>query len=417
MWAAYGDPAGTYGAPGATWGGLAARTDPTWLVQVADPVAGWVDRTCDVRSITVDAGRSSYVDAFSAAAAQIVFWNPAGIYSTWPDNSIWLQPGGFVTDVPIRAGSVLAGVVDWKFTGTTDHVADSWPGTVDAIATVTATDAFKQLARYNGGPRTAVGAGELSGARVNRLLDDAAYHGARAVDAGVVALAATTLDGTTIDLLHQTGEAEWGWLYVRGDGAVTFRGRTAIDTDPRMTTVQFTFTDSDAIVGACYGAAVVGADDDRIVNTAAVTPATGAKQTATDAGSVGWFGPRSWTRTDLPIATTTDALALAQLVVTQEAHDDRRIDAVEIDGAHPSTWPALAGARIGDRVRFVRTFPGGHQLDAELLVQGRSDAVVPAGDGWALGAWTARLSTSNALVIVGLGQWDVGLWDDALWGV
>src|SRR5262249_23472943 len=149
---------------------------------------------------------------------------------------------------------------------------------------------FKLFARHNGGPRTAVGAGELSGARVNRLLDDNAWTGARAVDAGVVALAATTLDGTTIDLLHQTGEAAWGWLYVRGDGAVTFRQRDVVDTDPRMTTVQYVFTDNDALAGACYGSAVIGADDRSIVNVASVTPASGTVQTYTDTGSRAFFG-------------------------------------------------------------------------------------------------------------------------------
>ena len=41
------------------------------------------------------------------------------------------------------------------------------------------------------------------------------------------------------------------------------------------------------------------------------------------------------------------------------------------DGAHrPDDWTAAAGVELTDRIRFVRTFPGGYQFDADLLVLG-----------------------------------------------
>jgi hypothetical protein len=410
---AYGD--GLFGA--GTYGGVTVRADPSWVVEVYDPTAGWVDRTCDVRAVEVDAGRAAYVDAFDAATATVTFANPAGVYSAYPPTSIWLQPDGYVTGVPIRCGSVVAGTVEWRFTGTTDAVDDTWPGTIDAVATVRASDGLAGLARHNGGPRAAVGAGELTGARINRLADDGAWTAARRVDVGVVPLVATTLDGTTIDLMRATGESEWGWLYVAGDGALVFRQRDAVTTDPRMSTVQYLFTDSDAVVGACYGAATVAADNASIVNVAQVTVA-GVVQSYTDPGSLGHFGPRTWTRTDLPIRDAVDGAALAQLVVLTYRRDDQAINAVSIDAVHhPTNVAAAHGARITDRIRFVRTYPGGHQLDAELLVQGRHDVVTPAGDGYALAQWDVTFQTASALLIVGLGAWDVGLWDDAKWGV
>ena len=407
--------AGTYGA--GTYGGTAVLDHPTWIVLVSTP-AGWLDVTCDVRSITVDAGRSSYVDAFAAASLELELADFAGRYSPFTHDSVWLQAGGFVTGVPIRAGAVLAGAVEWRFTGTTDGVFSSWPGTVDAVAAVSATDGFKSLARFNGGVRAAIGGGELSGARINRLADDARWTAPRKVDAGAVALQATTLDGITLDLMRQVGESEWGWLYVDGTGALVFIGRTGADTRPNMTTVQWTFTDDDALPGTCYGEATVGADETHIINIAAVTPPGLPLSRYENVVSSAWFGPRSWTRTDLPLAATVDAAALAQLVVSYYAFDDRRVDAVEFDAAnHAGNYAAGAGVDQTDRIRFVRTIPGGDQLDAELLVLGRRDLVVPAGDGSSLAEWTVTLSTGNALVIVGLGAWDVGTWDESMWGV
>ena len=411
---AYGD--GTYG--GSNYGGVVVDAAPRWLVQVQLPDGTWRDVTCDVRSVAIDRGRSSWVEAFKAGTATIVFANFAGIYSTFPSVSIWRQPGGFVTDVPIRCASILNGDVDWRFTGTTDAVVDSWPGTVDAIATVSATDGFKQLARHNGGPRAAVGAGELTGARIQRLLADASYAGPKVIDAGKVTLQATTLDGITIDQMRTVGEAEWGWLYIAGDGTLRFRQRDAIDTDPRMTTVQFTFADTDAIAGACYGDASVGSDSDRIVNVANVTPPGHSLSTFQDAPSVAWFGPRTWTRTDLPFNLDVDALGLAQLVVLEQKTDDKRIDTVSIDAANrPDNYAAAHGCRITDRVRFIRTIPGGYQLDAELIVQGRRDSVTARGDDGHVSQWTVEFATASASLIAALGQWDDGTWDDSQWGV
>lgn len=408
--------AGTYG--GGSYGGVTVDSQPRFIVQAQLPDGSWRDLSCDVRSFSIDRGRSSWVEAFKAGTATVQLANFDGIYSTFPPSSVWLQPGGFVTDVPLRIGTTLNGDVQWRFTGTTDAVVDSWPGTTDALATVTATDGFKGLARHNGGPRTPAGAGELSGARILRLLADAGYSGGKQVDAGLVALQATDLNGVTLDLMRTTGEAEWGWLYVSGDGTLRFRQRDAQDTDPRMTTVQYVFADSDAIDGACYGEAVIASDSDRIVNVAQVTPPGHVLSSFSDAPSMAWFGPRTWTRTDLPINTDVDAAGLAQLVVLQQAADDQRIDAVTIDGAHRAhNFEAAHGVRITDRIRFIRTIPGGHQLDAELLVLGRKDDVTAAGEDSHAATWQVTLATASAALINALGAWDDGTWDDSQWGV
>ena len=228
----------------------------------------------------------------------------------------------------------------------------------------------------------------------------------------------TTLAGVALDQMRLVSESEWGWLYVAHDGTLTFRQRDAALTDPRMTDVQFIFTDSDGIAGACYGdATVLEASDDHVLNTANITPAgTSVTSTFADAPSVGWFGPRTYTRTDLPLTSNVDAAALAQLVVITYHSDTGRIDAVTIDAAgRPGAWAAAAGCRITDRIRFIRTLPGGWQVDADLLVQGRHDTVVAGGDGHAA-VWTVTLDTAAATTIRDLGKYDVGKYDQAVYG-
>jgi hypothetical protein len=411
--------AGTYGS--ASYGGYPpADPEPFHTVQVGGAAGDWRDVTCDARGWTIDRGRTGYSDSFRAGTLTLELYNPAGVYSTAPSYSVWRTAAGFVTGVPIRVGVVRLGDVSWRFTGTTDAVDESWPGTVDAVAVVTATDAFKSLARRTGLARAPVGAGERSGARVNRILDDHGYTGPRAVDVGAVTVAATTLAGITLDQLRVIGESEWGWLYVRGDGALVFRQRDAAASDPRMTAAQFVFTDSDGIVGACYGdATVIAATDAHVVNVAQITPAgSSTVSTFTDPASAAQFGARTYSRTDLPLTADVDAAALAQLVVNTYKGDGAQIDAVTIDAAHrPTAWPAAADCRITDRVRFVRTLPGGWQLDADLLVQGRRDVVVAGGDGRRPDTWDVTFATASASSVANLGKWDVGQWDLSKFGV
>lgn len=422
MTVAHGYGAGTYGA--GTYGGVTVTADPRWLVMIPDAAGNLYDVGCDVRSVSIHAGRSNYVAAFSAATAAVELQNFTGKYSAWPADSVWLQPGGWVTGVPISIGVAWKGAVAWRFVGTTDAVSDSWPGMADARVMVTATDGFKGLSRNAGAARAAVGAGELSGARINRLATDAAWSGPRAVDVGIVALQGTDLAGVTLDAMRRVGEAEWGWLFIAADGTLTFRQRDAAANDPRMVNVQYTFTDTHGVAGACYGdATVVGADDATIVNVATVTPPGHPASSYTDAASVAHYGPRTWSRTDLLINADVDAVALAQAVVTSFKSDAERIDAIAIDAAnHADAWPAATGARINDRVRFVRTMPGGYQLDAELLVQGRVDTMEPSGVDGALAVWSVEFQTASASSVADLGRWDqpagaaVG-WDLSKWGI
>jgi hypothetical protein len=412
----------TWGAD--LWGAAYVPSNPTALVEVWTPT-GWQDVTCDVRSIEIQRGRQSWSDAFAAGTLRMAMANFTGYYSAWNPHGVWASASPYRTDVPIRVSVLPAGSLTRStlFTGTTDQVTDSWPQIVDALATIDATDAFKQLARHTGLVRATVGDGELSGARVNRLLDDAGYTGVRKVDAGLVTLQPTNLSGLSLDLLRQVGESEWGWLFVDETGAVVFRQRDAVQTDPRMTAIQWTFTDQDnSPVGVCYSDIALPTSDDEVVNVAQVTPPGVATQTAQDANSVTWFGPRTWTKTDLPLKQASDALGLAQLVVLEQANYERRVEGITFDVRDAAGYAAALGVRINDRIRVVRHYPNGYVLDAQLLVQSIHHSITANGTPEP-DRWTVQLGTFSALNVNDYGQWDgpagagIGGWDVDQWGV
>jgi hypothetical protein len=411
---AYGDA--TYGS---SYYGYGPPPDarPVFVVDVLT-AAGWQDITCDVRAIDVDRGRSTYYEAFKAGTCTITLADFQDRYSAWNPSGILAGAGRYLSNVPVRVRVITPTGVSSLFTGTTDAVVSSWPYVVDAQTVWNASDAFKQLSRWTGQPVTAVGAGELAGARVARILAAAGYTGATAIDAGKVTVAATDLSGIALDQLRKVGETEWGWLFMDVNGTLVFRQRDAFQTDPRMVNVQWTFTDGHDIAGACYADIQLRASDDEIYNVAVVGRVGGAPQTAQDAGSVAWFGPRTWTRTDLAFAADADALALAQLVVLEYAKSDRRVQAVTFDAMHPSdpAYAVAAGIRINDRIRAVRRTPGGTGIDAELLVQGLHHVIAVDGTGYP-SSWTVTAQTADAALVRLFGEWDQGQWDTDQWGV
>lgn len=408
--------AGTYGQ--GAYGGRALDG----IARVSIPVdgsAGRVDVACDWRSIAVTRGRSDYLDAMAAGGLQLVLDNPAGAYSPWPPGSMW-NVDGYLTSTPIAVAVVIDGAPFPLFTGSTDRIVDAWPSFIDATATVEATDGFKALAR-NKPSGVAAPPVERSGARVGRILDLNNWTAPRAIDVGLVNVAAQDLSAASLlDSARTVDEAEWGAWYVAADGAATFRQRDAVQTDPRMTAVQAWFVDEHDPTrpGAiCYSELRLAADDQRIVNTAIVQRAGKADVSASDAASIAHFKPRTLTLSGSLIVEDAEALNLAQVIVLREKSDDQRVEAVVFSADEPAAAAVAARLRLLDRIGVVRHFPGGWVLECELLVEGIAHDLAPYGDDRRIGTWNVTLSTSTALSISSFGRWDEATWDDNQWGV
>jgi hypothetical protein len=95
---------------------------------------------------------------------------------------------------------------------------------------------------------SAQGTGELSGARIARILTAAGWYNAAQVlsdiDAGQSKLQGTTFGDTALSLLRLTADSEVGEIYVNGSGAVVFRDRYAPLADARSNTPQAVFGDN-----------------------------------------------------------------------------------------------------------------------------------------------------------------------------
>lgn len=231
----------TFGGVAQDWADFAAvlTNFPTFYNLLFYETGGWAadyDVTCDVTGVETSRGRSVLWDSIDAGDFQVELRDQHGIYDPRAIDTPF-GPGrrirsGARVEIDLDTGSgwfpIAVGFVDsWTY----DTPAE---GSTVARVQVTAADGFAKLAQAVGPVAAAVGAGEKLGARIGRLLDHADWPpswGDRRLDAGTVALQATTFGGgptaqpgdTGTDALSEiktTARTEDGLVFMDRDGAV-----------------------------------------------------------------------------------------------------------------------------------------------------------------------------------------------------
>lgn len=372
--------------------------DDTW-----EDVSQWGQSHVITRDSTREQGP---VITYEGGTSVTVFDNSDARFS--PDNLAGPYTGGGVSQVrqmiPVRYRAVWAGVTYPLFRG----FAQAWDPGEDqgpdyATTTLTAADGFLILAGATLPETGATGAGELSGARVSRILGAAGWYdaarGMSAISAGNSAMQATMLGGTALDLLQLTAASEIGSLYVDETGALTFRGRLDVLTSPRSAAVQAVFGDRPGTAQAdgtemYYSAVTRPASDLTIANDIQATRAGGTLQEVTDAASVARFlFKRTYSRSDLLLTTDTEALNWAQYVAYVTAAGNPEFDSVTlIPAADPGNlWPLALGLRIGDRIQVWRRPPGmtGTPITRDCLIRGITHTITA-------GEWQVTFSLQDA---------------------
>jgi hypothetical protein len=298
--------------------------------------------------------------------------------------------------VPLRVRATWAGTAYDLYSG---YVRSWTPPTAQLgpdydITIAEAQDAFCVLEGVTipaaGSPQ---GAGELSGARVSRILGAAGWYataqGLSDIDAGQSGLQGTTFGATALELLRTTADAEIGEVYTDGKGRVVFRDRHAPLTEARSTAVQAVFGDWP---GTAHPAGtelpyteITRPDDDTTManDIQATIDGSANMQRAQDATSVAQFlFPRSYPRSGLILQGDADALQWANYVLAISKHDESRFDALTLqaDAAPDDLFPQVLGRELGDRIQVWRHPPGTAAISKDLFIRSITHTVTV--DGW-----------------------------------
>lgn len=326
-------------------------------------------------------------------------WPGDGTSMVSPAGGPWTLSGG----TPLQARPVTHD----RFRGYADDWPPSWSFPEGAAVALSATDGFKVLARVDRTASAPVGAGELSGARINRVLDAAGWPATdRRIDTGLETVQATTLAANVLTELRLTSDTERGGLYVDGAGRVVFRDRAW-----RSRSRWSRWVLADDGTGIDYEDVRVATDDDVLVTHAEIARAGGTSQVVTSASAESQFLRRAVTRTDLLMETDAAAAYWAQAVVHENSSYDLRFESVTLRPTiNAELWPLVMLAEFGDRLTIVRTPPGGGSpIRRDVFVEGIEDRFVARGGG--VVEWQTVFALSDA------SRWDYFVLDDGMFGV
>ena len=345
-----------------------------------DPVAGVLDNTefplggvffydvsRFVSSVSVQRGKNRELDRFSAGTLSVVLNNESRFFD--PFGATEIDP---IPRVPIRvtSGSVV------QFTGVVEDWDYSYEPGGRSSALVRAADDLTRLARTSvvaSGTATP----ELSGARVNRVLDMDSVRwpeDRRFVDVGDSFLCFDVFEGqNALEYLQLVEVSEQGQLFVGKGGDLVFRSRTS--ATPRTGDV-LVFADDGS--GVPYNQVQVNYGTELMVNRVTVS-APLSTAVAENVSSQTTFGVISEELTVL-CASASVVQNIADFVVARFGEPEYRFETllIDVDGLAAGQVADVLALEIGDVVGVKFTPNGvGAPIDRFAQVIGVSHEVGP----------------------------------------
>jgi hypothetical protein len=239
--------------------------------------------------------------------------------------------------------------------------------------TLQCVDGFRLL--NNIGITTVAGAGspQLSGARINTLLDVVNWPSSqRDVDAGDSTMQADpgTPNRDLLTVIQLVESSEFGGFFIDAEGNATFFSRDTISK--KADEIPTVFADDGTGIG--YQQIEFANDDTLLVNDVTVTRLNGVSpQNVFDQTSIDTYFLHSGRREGILVQTDAEALDQARTLLQARKDTTDRIDSMTMTLLDPNeTAGIVAGLNleIFDLVNVTKTVPGGSTITKELFVQG-----------------------------------------------
>lgn len=371
----------------------------------ADSATVVVDVSNQVDIIKVSRGRDAISDQFQTGTLSMRIIDQNGDFN--PEN----VSGPYYNLLsPMRKVSILGfyeGVTYPIFAGYITGYNTVLPLDSNDVArtTITAVDGFRLANLATVTTISGTSAGELSGSRVNKILDAINWPTSmRDVDPGLTTVQADPGSSrTALNALQTIELSEYGSLYVDASGNFTFQDRALTSSSVAGTPTVFSDTGE---VGIDYFDAKWVLDDKLIYNSASVTRAGGTAQVATDAASIAQYFLHSYSQTGLLMETDADALNYARAYVASRKDTSIRCDAIILD-LFQDNYDAGIQAGLGldyfDPVTVSTNQPGGTNITKTLQVFGVQHDITP-------GQWRTTFTTLEPII-------DSFIIGDPTWGI
>lgn len=208
---------------------------------LADAVSVIVDVSNQVDYITTKRGRQAEADQFQTGTLTMRIVDQNGDFNSQNVNSPYYSLLSPMRKVAITA--TYASVTYPVFSGfITSYTTTTPQNATDVVyTTITAVDAFRLAQNAQISTVAGTSAGQLSGARINNLLDVIDWPASmRDIDAGLTTMQADPGTARTALGAMQTVEtSEYGAFYVDASGSFVFQDRTVTASSVSATPVVF----------------------------------------------------------------------------------------------------------------------------------------------------------------------------------
>ena len=379
----------------------AFETDPLILGSVTEGILGTnrlgsgtlpIEITDLVTRVGIRRGRNRITSRFEFGSADVVLYDQNGDWN--PTNSA----GAYYPNlVPLRQIIIYAtylGVDYYIFSGYITNYDTGFRQGNEDVSTVTlrCVDAFKLLAGSAITTVAGAGAGQLSGARVDALLNAVEWPiSLRNIDVGESTLQADP--GTSRNVLEalQTVEnSEFGGIFIDGESKINFVDRNSLITRPA--TSVYTFSDTGSNIS--YTNAVVAFDDTTIANDVTVNRLGGTAQNVFDQPSIDKYFLHSGIREGILVQTDTESLNQARGILATRKDPEVRIDSIQLnlyDDINPNKPLAGVDIELLDGITVIKTMPGSTSVTQPSLVNAIHHDITKS-------SWNTTLFTSEPLL-------------------
>jgi len=340
---------------------------------LADSTAVVVDVSDQVNSIETNRGRTALSDAFQTGTLTLRIVDQNGDFN--PQNVTGPYYNLLTPMKKVQITATYSSVTYPIFSGFITSYVTTYPTNVDsadvAITTIQAVDAFRlaQVAQIS--TVTGATAGDLSGTRINQLLDAISWpNSMRDVDAGLTTMQADPgTNRTALQSLQTVTDSEYGALYVDANGSFVFQDRSVTAGSIGATATVF----ADNGTGIDYFDAAWILNDVLIFNKATITRVGGTAQIASNSDSITKYFLHSYFLNDLLMQTDAVALDYAQAYVASRAETSIRVDSIVLDlytNNYNTGIIAALNLDFFDPIKVITTNPGGSTLEKTLQIFG-----------------------------------------------
>jgi hypothetical protein len=347
---------------------------------LADNAALIVDVSNQVDGLTTRRGRNAEADQFQTGTCTLRLVDQNGDFNSQNLASPYF---GFLD--PMRKLQITAtfqGVTYPIFSGFITGYQTITPQESNdnvTYTTITAVDAFRLAQNAQITTVAGTSAGQLSGARINALLDQISWPSTmRDVDSGQTTMQSDPGTARTALAACQTvSTSEYGAFYVDATGSFVFQDRALTSSSIGATPTVFT---DDGSPGLLYFDAQWVLNDVLIYNQANITRSGGTTQVATNSASIAKYFLHSYTQTDLLMQTDAVALDYAQAYIASRAETSVRCDSIVLDlytENYDTGIIAALSLDFFDPITVTTTQPGSSSLTKTLQIFGVSMSINP----------------------------------------